>query len=409
MSDGNPNPNDESELLIKLLRAGGLVSDADVADFKSIAKELKIPFSQAIINSGLLNERNLKICIEAHQRVQQKQLKSDLAIRAVRVAVQKKCSLSAAIGSVKRLHQTTQVTVPLANELAKLLLEAGVISQEQLGSFLKKADESSMMIGQILVLEGILEVDGILAALNAVRMVRDQGVERDKAIKALKHAHKSKVSLEQALFELGFFSHPDAKTMSVGELFTMARVLSPKGLAECYEIELFKEKHFGQILLERGLATKRELEASVTLLSMVSKSELQPYQAAQALRRVCKEQLSMEEATKQEQANNQDNSHRLGDLLVEAGVLSRTTLESTVTANPDNAVKVGSSLLKARLISETILFAALRLQTLFRLGYLSRENTISLLKHCLENDLILDHALTEKELYVPSRMQWTWV
>ncbi|HMO19840.1 MAG TPA: hypothetical protein PKC98_02605, partial [Candidatus Melainabacteria bacterium] len=175
MSDGNPNPNDESELLIKLLRAGGLVSDADVADFKSIAKELKIPFSQAIINSGLLNERNLKICIEAHQRVQQKQLKSDLAIRAVRVAVQKKCSLSAAIGSVKRLHQTTQVTVPLANELAKLLLEAGVISQEQLGSFLKKADESSMMIGQILVLEGILEVDGILAALNAVRMVRDQG------------------------------------------------------------------------------------------------------------------------------------------------------------------------------------------------------------------------------------------
>lgn len=405
----NPNTNDESELLIKLLRAGGLVSDADVADFKSIAKELKIPFSQAIINSGLLNERNLKICIEAHQKVKQRQLKSDLAIRAVRVAVQKKCSLAAAIGSVKRLHQTTRVTVPLANELTKLLLEAGVISQEQLGGLMKKADEASMMIGQILILEGVLETRGALAALNAVRMVRDQGLARDRAVKALSHSFSSRVSFEQALFELGYFSHPDAKTMSVGELFTMARVLSFKGLAECYEIELFKEKHFGQILLERGLATKKQLEASVALLTMVSKGEMKPYQAAHALRRICKDNQSLDDAIDQESSAQSDDNHRLGDLLVESGIIERSVLESTVKSNLDNAVKVGSTLLKAKLLDDTILFAALRLQTLFRLGYLDRDTTLMLLQYCKQEHLILDHTLEQKEIYVPSRMQWTWV
>lgn len=404
-----PNKNDESELLIKLLRAGGLVSDNDVEDFKSIAKELKIPFSQAIINSGLLNERNMKICIEAHKRVQSKQLKSDLAIRAVRVAVQKKCSLNAAIGSVKKLHQTTRVTVPLANHLTRLLLEAGIISQEQLGTLMKKAEESQMMVGQIIVIDGILENDGILAALNAVRMTRDQGLAKEKAIKALKHSYQNKVSFEQALFELGFFSHPDAKTMSVGELFTMARVLSAKGLAECYEIELFKEKHFGQILLERGLATKKQLEASVSLLTMISKDELKPYQAASALRSICKDEMTIVQAIKEETATVDEFSTRLGDLLVESSIITREKLESTVTANPDNAVKVGSSLLKAKLIDETILFAALRLQTLMRLGYLNSANTISLLQYCKEENKKLDHALTDKEVYVPSRMQWTWV
>ena len=401
--------NDESELLIKLLRAGGLVSDSDVEDFKSIARELKIPFSQAIINSGLLNEHNLKICIEAHQRVQQRELKSDLAIRAVRVAVQKKCSLNAAITSVKKLHQTTRVTVPLANELTRLLLEADVIKQEQLGYLMKKAEEASMMVGQILVLEGFLETSGILAALNAVRMLRDEGLTKDKAIKALTLAFRNKVSFEQALFELGFFNHPDAKSMSVAELFTMARVLSPKGLAECYEIELFKKKHFGQILLERGLATKKHLESSIMLLSMVSRDELKPYQAASVLRKVCKENKTLEESCQEEDQSDDHSSHRLGDLIVEAGIIGRDKLETVVTANPDNSVKVGSSLLKANLLDENTLFAALRLQTLYRLGYLSRPYTTGLLKYCSMEGKNLDHALVDKEVFVPSRMQWTWI
>ncbi|MBK9145322.1 MAG: hypothetical protein IPM23_22855 [Candidatus Melainabacteria bacterium] len=406
-----PQSNDESQLLIQLLRAGGLVSEADVEDFKSIAKELKIPFAQAIINSGLLNERNMHICIEAHKMVQNREIKADLAIRAVRVAVQKKCSLAAALTSVRKLHQTTRVTVPLANELSNMLLQAGAISQEQLGKLLRKAEESQMMIGQLLVYDGILDTFEMLAALNAVRMVRETGLDKDKAVKGLTHALKNKTTIEQGLFELGFFKPPDAKTTRVGEIFTMARVLSRKELAECYEIELFKEKHFGQILVERGLVNKTQLEASVALLASIAKDTIKPYLAAQALRSICKDgartEPTIEEYEKKSAASSEN--FRLGDLLVEGGVITRDILEQTVNVNPDNAVKVGSRLLKAGMISESTLFAALRLQTALRLGYLSRDNTLALLRHCVREGVKLDQALRDLDIYVPSRMQWTWV
>ncbi|MBZ0186192.1 MAG: hypothetical protein K8F91_08025 [Candidatus Obscuribacterales bacterium] len=407
----NPQSNDESQLLIQLLRAGGLVSEADVEDFKSIAKELKIPFAQAIINSGLLNERNMHVCIEAHKKVQNREIKADLAIRAVRVAVQKKCSLAAALTSVRKLHQTTRVTVPLANELSNMLLQAGIISQEQLGNLLRKAEESQMMIGHLLVLEGVLEIFEISAALNAVRMVRETDLTRDQAVKGLAHARSQKTTIEQALFELGFFKPPDAKTVRVGEIFTMARVLSRKELAECYEIELFKEKHFGQILVERGLATKAHLEASVALLASISKEMIKPYLAAQALREICKDNAETDTTIEayEKKSMAESENFRLGDLLVEGGVITREILEQTVNVNPDNAVKVGSRVLKAGLISEGTLFAALRLQTALRLGYLSRDNTLQLLRHCVKEGVSLDRALRELDLYVPSRMQWTWV
>ena len=94
---------------------------------------------------------------------------------------------------------------------------------------------------------------------------------------------------------------------------------------------------------------------------------------------------------------------------MESGIIERSVLESTVKSNLDNAVKVGSTLLKAKLLDDTILFAALRLQTLFRLGYLDRDTTLMLLQYCKQEHLILDHTLEQKEIYVPSRMQWTWV
>ena len=246
----------EPELLVQLLIGSGLVSRDDIDDFKSIAKDLKIPLTQAIINAGILSQQNLRLCVEAYNRIQQRELKVDMAIRAVRIAVQRKCSLGAAIGSVKKLHQTTRVVVPAANELTDLLLSAKIISNEQIGNIFKQAEDSSVMIGQLLVIDGLLSTDSLLDALNAVRLIREAELEKAKAVKALAYANERSVSFEQALFELSFFVPPDARAAQVAELFTMSGLLTKKDLAECYEIELFKKKPFGQILLERGLVTR---------------------------------------------------------------------------------------------------------------------------------------------------------
>lgn len=401
--------NDEFPVLTQILLGSGLITRDDLEDYKMIAKDLKIPVTQAIMNSGLINPNNLKIAQEALELVNKQQITPDIAIRSLRVSLQKNISLAAAIKSVKDMHQRTQVVVSASNDLSDLLMKANMLSQQELGRLFVRSVESSLMLGQLLVLEDLISTEGLLAALHAVLMKREQELPVEDAVKGLVHANKQQISFEQALFELGLFKHPDANSTRVGELCLMAGIITREILAECLEIELFKKKQFGQILLERGLLTTEQLEAAIQLQSAISNDTLQPYQAAKALHAVVKEDKNVYAAMADFHGKNNNGSIRLGDLLAEAGVCDQEKIESVVTKNPDSAVRVGSALLKAGVIDESTLYSALRLQTSLRLGYMSREKTIELLKFCHDNKTTVERAFHDNQTYVPSRMQWTWV
>lgn len=402
--------SDEFPILTQLLLGSGLITRDDLEDYKMIARDLKIPVTQAIMNSGLINADNLKIAQDAMELINSKTITPDIAIRAVRVCMQKNIPLSQAIQSVNQMHQRTQVVVAASNDLTDLLMAAEMLTQTQLGPLFVRSVESSLMIGQLLVLDDLISTEGLLAALHAVLMMRSSEMPKDDAVKGLKHANATSVSFEQALFELGLFQHPDAKTTRIGELCLMAGLITREILAECLEIELFKKKQFGQILLERGLLVTEQLEAAIQLQSAISNDTLKPYQAAKALHAVCKDGKNVYEAMAQFHGSKGDDAnYRLGDLIVEAGICDQEKIESLVKKNPDSAVRVGSVLLKNGIIDENTLYSALRLQTSLRLGYMSHKKTVELLKYCHANSVTVEKSMHDNHLYVPSRMQWTWV
>ncbi len=400
--------SDEFPILTQLLLGSGLITRDDLEDYKMIARDLKIPVTQAIMNSGLINADNLKLAQDAMELITAKTITPDIAIRAVRVCMQKNIPLSQAIQSVNQMHQRTQVVVAASNDLTDLLMAADMLTQTQLGPLFVRSVESSLMIGQLLVLDDLISTEGLLAALQSVLMMRSSEMPKADAVKGLKHANATKVSFEQALFELGLFQHPDAKTTRIGELCLMANLITREILAECLEIELFKKKQFGQILLERGLMVTEQLEAAIQLQSAISNDTLKPYQAAKALHAVCKDGKNVYEAMAQFHGAH-EGSMRLGDLIVEAGICDQEKIDALVKKNPDSAVRVGSVLLKAGIIDENTLYSALRLQTSLRLGYMSHKKTVELLKYCHANNVTVEKAMHDNHLYVPSRMQWTWV
>lgn len=410
MTSATSNTQDDSQLLLQLLLGSGLVTRNDYDDYKMIAKDLKIPIVQAIANSGIINQKSMDLANEALRQVKGQKITPDTAIRALRVSMQKDIKFDAAVKSVKDLHQQTSVVVAVSNELSDLIIAAGLLTRQQLGPLLVKSQEFSVMIGQLLVLEDLISTDVLLAALHAVLMLRESGLQKEAAVNGLSHASKHGTSIEQSLFELGTFIHPDAKTTRIGELCLMSGIISKEILAECLEIELFKKKQFGQILLERGLMTTEQLEAAIQLQSSISNNSLKPYQAASALHAVCKQGKNVYAAMAEfRTAADTDANIRLGDLIVEAGILDKEKVEANVTKSHDSAVRVGSSLLKAGLIDESTLYSALRLQTSLRLGYISRDQTIDLLHYCFEHNANVEKSLSENQTYVPARMQWTWV
>lgn len=401
---------DHSQLYVQLLVGSGIISRQELIDFKMIARDLNMPLIQAIMGSGSLQKRSMDIAAQAMMQVKDKKISPDLAIRALRVALNSGISLNEAIHKSQKAHRTTRVMVSATNELTNLLIDAGVLKREQLGPVLVKCNEFSSMVGQVMVLTNLISLLGLTAALNAVNMIRSCGLSKENAIKGLQHAYSQRMSLEQALFELGTFVEPDVRATSIGEIVFMAGLITESDYAECFEIHLFKDKEFGQILLERGFLSERQLDAAINLLESIASGVLLPYEASRALYMVCRENKGVY-ATMSEMHHRrgEKTNSRLGDLLVDASICSREQIESVISKNVDSAVRVGHTLLKSDIIGESLLYAVLRLQASVRVGYVSREAALQLAHYCFVNRISLDQAMTETSIYIPSRMQWAWV
>lgn len=404
------NQTDQAQVYIQLLVGSGLVSRAEFADFKRLAKELKMPLVQTIMNSGSIKKESLNLTADALQRVQSKQISPDLAIRALRIAFKKSIGLAEAINAAKNLHKSTGAFVSATNDLSNLLLDANVIKRDQIGSLLVKSHESSIMIGQVMIIEGVVSVPGLLNALMALILIKESGLKREDGLAALKHAYQNRVTIEQALFELGKFVKPNVTVIRIGELFLMANLITLEDFIECFEIEMFKQKKFNEILLERGMLHLQTVEYANQLLDSIKSEILKPVEAAIVLKRLSSGEdkiLQVIHSVIEERIESEN--HKLGDLIVEGGFCSRDDLESAISSNSNSAVKVGSALIKANLISDKHLYSALRLQTALRQGYIDRKTVVELLKYCQQNKKTLDEAFVEIEIHIPSRMQWSWV
>lgn len=401
---------DHGQLLIQLLLGSGLVSRDELADFKNIARDLKLPLIQAMTSSGSLDKRCLQLTGEAVHKIQSKQISLDLAIRALRISVQQNVSFAEAVRSAQKLHRTTRIVLSATNDLTSLFLDADIITREQLGRLLARSHESAMMIGQVMISEGVVSVNGLIAALQATILIKENGLLRSNGIKALKHAYSNGFTIEQALFELDLFVAPDAKKLRMTELFLMSRLITPQDFVECLEIELFKNKEPGQILQERGLASSHVVESAMNLLAYLANDAITPNEAAIALNNVCSTDSTVHAAVMEIREHRTDEINtRLGDLVVDANVCSREQIEGALAKRPDSAIRVGNSLLKSGLMGEVVLFAALRLQTCLRLGYLSRDTAVLLLRYCATTKTTLDQTLQENNVFVPCRIQWLWV
>lgn len=397
-------------MLAPLLLGSGLIQRKEFDAARKVAVDLDITVQEALVDTGIITSEQMAVPVNALKQVEDRKITLDLAIRAVRIAIQKSVELDIAIQSISKMHQNTGVVVTAANELTQLLLGAKMMKREDLGDALKKTQDSQMMIGQVLLLDKHVSINGLLAALNAVLFIRESNLEKDKAIQGLRYANQKEFSFEQALFELGFFIHPEKKDLRIDELFYMADLVTDRDMTESLEIKLFKKKDFGQILLERGLITDNQLDAAKTLQNSISKGTLRAYQAIKALQGVCNEDKDVYASIAEFQLlHKPDTNDRLGDLLVDGNACTREQLEEALSKASEGSLKVGSVLLKTGILKEANLYTALRLQTLLRFGCLERARVVELLKECIDKQQNLDTVLEEHEIRVPSRMQWTWV
>jgi len=93
---------------------------------------------------------------------------------------------------------------------------------------------------------------------------------------------------------------------------------------------------------------------------------------------------------------------RLGDLLIEAGLVSRADIDEAVQIGRDTGMRVGRVLIVSGWLSETQLNSALRAQSLINDGKVTKGTAVRALKIACDKRLHFDHAL---ERLTSSRLQ----
>ena len=399
-----------ADALPTLLIGASIISQQKLEEAMNTAKSLNVPLARALTMLNMVGESTLKLVQDAEQLVVSKEATVDLALKALRLARQNNMNMEDAIGVITSVHKKTQTVQSITNPLTELLLKAELITNEQLGRSIIQAKHTGMQMGRIMVLNRDLSGWMMNAALTAQLLVRDGKITKDQAVQALLIVARRRVSIEQALFELGLFSEKSGQTVRIGELVLMAGFLSEGDMLECLEIELIKEKQFGQILLEQGLVTHDLLEAAIVLQDMVSNGTLRAFQAADALKQVKARSISVYQAVAELYPATQAEPKEFlpAKLLTDAGLISAPDLEKVIDPTEKSSIKVGKKVLSTGAISEAVLYTALRTYSLYKQGFLSAEQSVNALKKSRNENLTLDEALSKLGWIVPARMQWIW-
>lgn len=393
-----------------LVLSTGIISPQQLEEAKKTSKNLNVPLERSLVMLDMMSGFLLGLVQEANELVANGTVSLDLAVRALRLARQHNMKLKDAIGVLGQVHKKTGRVQTITTPVTELLLASNMITMEQIGRAVSQAQDSGMQTGRILVLNRDVSSWMMTAVLNALLMVRDGKIDKDNAKEAISTVGNRRVSIEQALFELGLYVEKEGNTVRIGELVAMAGFVSESDMLECLEIELVKEKQFGQILLEQGLVTSELLEAAIILQDMVASGNIKAFQAAEALRAVRDKGVMVYQAMAELKPPPQAPQKHISpqDLLVEAGFLDRETINQLVSEEETSSIRVGKKVLTAGIISEAFLYLALRTYSLFRQGFLSADQATKALALCKSDNMSLDEVLSKQGWFVPARMQWIW-
>lgn len=377
------------ELLIHI----GLLTEGDLMEASHVAVDLGLPLGRALVMSEYITDAELKAIIQAQSMLKDSIVDMQTVANAMKIVGQSQCSFDDALAQCGY----TQRDDAQRNKLGDLLVEAGVMSQDELYSALSKAQEAGLPLGRVLASQGRLSAQLLHAGLNAQVLLRDGRITRAQAVNALRSTYTKQTSFEQELAEQGSYQPPSGARLKIGELFVLAGILSEEIVLDALQICLETQKLIGEVLLEKNLISPQLLEAALRLQEGVDKRGLTPLTAAEALRRVHTRNVNVDRAMAEMGLLRSPSAERIriGELLLAAGAITQEQLQDAVKIAMMNNALIGKVLLISNYIDQHTLYNALRCQFLIREGLLQEEQVASLLQYCHHRQITVDDAMNE--------------
>jgi hypothetical protein len=377
-------PTRVGELLVK----SGFISNTQLNDALVLSKKTATPVGRILLMTGSLREKDLLTVLRAQAMIRSGKVKYELAIKVINQARQSAITFEEALErqGIVEAHDHRGL-----NELAELLLLAQVVSEFQLKSASDRAEQSGLPLGRTLVLMGLVSPSVMATALNAQVLMRQNQITLNQAIHGLTIACARRVSLEEALKLEGIYESGCDAWLKLGELFAMAGMLSESDSLWVVEASLVDGRPFGELLLDAGLVSEKQLGAALELQRMVAEKQITPQQAAELMRGVNAYNIPVQEAFKQ----LRHFGSQVVSLIKMAGFLSESQIEEAKADATSPIVDLSLYLFEIGLIDKHMLSIGRDCLRLIREDKIKINQAVVLLNYCTRSNLSIPEALQE--------------
>ncbi len=399
-----------NDILSLLLTGARLIELPTLEQGYAASARLSTPLHKVLVMLGHVSQYKMDRALEAETMVNQNELSTDLAVKALRIAATQQLTFQEALASLGDEHKKTGNMPSASNEITDLLLEAGIINLEQIGRALNTSLETGMQMGRVLVFQREVPSIVMKAALTCALMIQEEKLGSFAAISAIRAVRNTLWSVDQVLYQYNLYREEPDQGPKLHELFSMAGFVSESDAMECMEIHILRGRQIGQVFIEQGFINHATLDNAMLLLSMISGNSIKAFHAADALKNAHAKQVSIYQALGELEppAVPLQQPLTFAQTLSAGGLIDRETLDELTGGQELTARQLAKKVLCAELIDDKACTTALRCWSLNKEGFIANRACVEILKHCVTYDANLDEQLHARGHFVPNRMQWIW-
>lgn len=144
-------------------------------------------------------------------------------------------------------------------KIGELLTRAGVLREQDLNEAIQIAQDTGQMIGKVLIMSGYITRGDLQNALDAQSLIRDNQLEITLAVLAIATCSREKLTLGQALDQLGWHPHDNRPTARLGELLLASSMVTIDQLNKALDEMRENIVPLGTVLVDNGAITRSQL------------------------------------------------------------------------------------------------------------------------------------------------------
>ncbi|MBZ0185053.1 MAG: hypothetical protein K8F91_02290 [Candidatus Obscuribacterales bacterium] len=281
--------------------------------------------------------------------------------------------------------------------LGELLLEAGIISPDVLTHGLSISKRAAMPIGRVLIMSGHVSYLDIDCAVQAQTSIREGSIDAKLARELLRFSHVHQVTIDEA-YRLNGISRDLGPLSRLGKLLLAAGVVDECGLRCAIKHSQSTGYPIGRALVALELLSESLHIVCMNLQILLKDGRISFLDAVRVLKSMHADNVPLEQALSRigYDPASDIKRPRIGELLVDAGLLSYEDALVVTELGTENDTNFGKLLLEYNLTSLIVVEAVLQIQQMFsNTPLFTRARAIRLLKLVSTLKVPLEQILSE--------------